>query len=90
MSDYDYAVGVATALWERHYQTSAPDWKPLDTLIGVLTQIDNMIAGLPAVRAYPRLVTALRATYNREPLHCTKAGVLLRELGESPTEATAK
>ena len=32
--------------------------------------------------AYPRLVAALKDTYNREPLHCTKAGMLLRELGE--------
>lgn len=43
---YQYAVRLAVALWEKHYKTQAPDWKPLPDLIGVLTQIDNMTTGL--------------------------------------------
>jgi hypothetical protein len=33
-------------MWRKHYKDVAPDWKPLDDLIGVLTQIDNMTTGL--------------------------------------------
>jgi hypothetical protein len=43
---YGYAKRLAEAIWSKHYKTIAPDWVPLDKLIGVLTQIDNMTAGL--------------------------------------------
>ena len=43
---YGYASRLAVAIWEQHYKDVAPQWKPLDDLIGVLTQIDNMTAGL--------------------------------------------
>jgi hypothetical protein len=41
-----YAQRLATSLWEKHWKSAAPDWRPLPDLIGVLTQIDNMTAGL--------------------------------------------
>lgn len=41
-----YATHLACALWEKHWKADAPDWKPLPDLLGVLTQIDNMTAGL--------------------------------------------
>ena len=40
------ATNLATSLWEKHYKSSSPDWKPLDDLCGLLSQIDNMICGL--------------------------------------------
>jgi hypothetical protein len=43
---YDYAARLATAIWKQHYKKTAPEWQVLDSLIGVLTQIDNMTAGL--------------------------------------------
>jgi hypothetical protein len=43
---YGYASRLAVALWEKHYKDIAPQWKPLDDLMGVLTQIDNMASGL--------------------------------------------
>lgn len=43
---YGYAKRLAVAIWEQHYKDVAPQWKPFDDLMGVLTQIDNMIAGL--------------------------------------------
>lgn len=43
---YGYAVRLAVAIWEKHYKDTAPHWKPLDDLVGVLTQIDNMTSGL--------------------------------------------
>jgi hypothetical protein len=45
-SSLDYAYRLAWALWEKHYKIDAPDWKPLPDLLGLLTQIDNMAAGL--------------------------------------------
>ncbi len=43
---YGYALRLAVAIWEKHYKDVAPQWKPLDDLMGVLTQIDNMTSGL--------------------------------------------
>ena len=43
-----YATRLAVYLWETHWRAAAPDWKPQPDLIGVLTQIDNMIANLKA------------------------------------------
>ena len=43
---YGYASRLAAAIWEQHYKGEAPNWRPLDDLMGVLTQIDNMTAGL--------------------------------------------
>jgi hypothetical protein len=43
---YGYASRLAVAIWEQHYKDVAPQWKPLDDLLGVLTQIDNMTSGL--------------------------------------------
>ena len=42
-----YAERLAIALWEKHWKNDAPEWKPLSgDLLGILTQIDNMTAGL--------------------------------------------
>ena len=43
---YGYAKELATSIWEKNYKTRAPNWKPLDGLMGVLAQIDNMTCGL--------------------------------------------
>jgi hypothetical protein len=40
------AISLAEAMWRRAYRHKAPDWQPLDSLRGVLSQIDNMVAGL--------------------------------------------
>jgi len=42
----EYAQRLATAMWEKHWKENSPDWKPLPDLLGVLTQIDNMVAGM--------------------------------------------
>jgi hypothetical protein len=47
---YGYAKRLAQAIWQKHYKATAPQWKPLDDLMGVLTQIDNMTAGLTSHR----------------------------------------
>jgi hypothetical protein len=49
-----YAQRLATILWEKHWKADAPEWKPLPDLVGVLTQIDNAVAGL--VRAVPQSI----------------------------------
>lgn len=42
-----YAERLATVLWEKHWKADSPQWRPLSgDLIGILTQIDNMTAGL--------------------------------------------
>ena len=50
---YGYARRLAEAIWQKHYKAAAPQWKPFDDLMGVLTQIDNMTAGLTTPTAAP-------------------------------------
>src|SRR3954468_1573466 len=42
----EYAKTMAQQIWRKHYKDTAPNWKPFDDLQGILTQIDNMAAGL--------------------------------------------
>jgi hypothetical protein len=46
-----YATSLAVSLHRAHYAAQAPDWKPLDDLYGVLSQIDNMLTGWAPVEA---------------------------------------
>ena len=70
---YGYASRLAVALWEKHYKDAAPQWKPLDDLMGVLTQIDNMTSGLTllAQQAEPVEPVAWKqgnlVTFNEDP-----------------------
>ena len=41
-----YATRLAQSMHSKHYKVDAPHWKPLPDLMGVLTQIDNMVSGL--------------------------------------------
>jgi hypothetical protein len=41
-----YATRLAESMWRKHYQKEAPNWRPFDDIVGVLTQIDNMVTGL--------------------------------------------
>lgn len=43
---YGYASRLAEGIWRKHYQQEAPKWACFDNLMGVLTQIDNMVTGL--------------------------------------------
>lgn len=42
----EYATRLATGMWERDWKKESPHWQPFDDLLGVLTQIDNMLAGM--------------------------------------------
>jgi len=44
--EYEYAKDIAIHIWENNYKDQAPEWEPLDDLMGVLTQIDNMTCDL--------------------------------------------
>jgi hypothetical protein len=44
-----YATRLAIAIHERCYKQTAPEWMPFPDLLGVLTQIDNMTAGMDRV-----------------------------------------
>lgn len=41
-----YATTLAVSMHRQHYAEAAPNWQPLSDLVGLLTQIDNMYAGL--------------------------------------------
>jgi hypothetical protein len=42
----EYATRLATGMWERDWKEESPHWQPFDDLVGVLSQIDNMLAGM--------------------------------------------
>lgn len=41
-----YATTLAVSMHRQHYAEDSPNWQPLTDLVGLLTQIDNMYAGL--------------------------------------------
>lgn len=41
-----YAHNLAVSIYGQHYADKSPNWRPLPDIIGLLTQIDNMYAGL--------------------------------------------
>jgi hypothetical protein len=65
-----YATRLATILWELHWKEQSPNWKPLPDLVGVLTQIDNMTAGL---RRVPDNLKTLSARASEGPWYVAKA-----------------
>lgn len=53
---HSYAERLAYSIWKQHYSQDSPEWKALPDLLGVLTQIDNMVAGMsrkPKERVVP-------------------------------------
>jgi hypothetical protein len=67
---YNYAKSIAEAIWKKHYKDTAPHWKPDNDLFILLTQIDNMTAGMVPPRRQP----------DQEPvayLYSTIAGVVV-------------
>ena len=40
------AVRLAQVMWRRTYRDAAPHWQPLEDTAGVISQIDNMHAGV--------------------------------------------
>ena len=51
---------LATILWEKHWREQSPEWQPLDTIEGVLSQIDNMTVGMVRAEQSSALVKELR------------------------------
>ncbi len=43
---FDEVRALCSHLWARHYRDKVPNWLPLDTLPGVISQLDNMTAGV--------------------------------------------
>ena len=48
---YDYAKQIAESMWATHYKADAPHWESCDSLMGVLSQISNMMCGLSSAPA---------------------------------------
>jgi hypothetical protein len=62
---------LAVYLWKTHYSTQSPDWKLADDLHGVISQIDNMTAGLvkPALVNHERQHIVRNILYRNLPAH---------------------
>jgi hypothetical protein len=70
----DELLRLMDGIWRAEFRRTAPNWKPLPDLIGMVTQIDNMYAGVREQRDEARsciaeLETALRQIANRQ-FHC--------------------
>lgn len=44
------AVRLAVGIWRAEFQADAPNWQPLDYVAGIISQIDNMYAGVRGQR----------------------------------------
>ena len=44
--EFRYAKNLANAIWRKNYKDTAPEFKPLNDMYGVLSQIDNMTCGM--------------------------------------------
>lgn len=97
---YRAAAGLAALLHSNHYPY-AEGWKPLEDTIGVITQIDNMVAGIVArAQAAEQALAAARAGLSDikrlkpEPIPHTPfetgPAALLRRAQEIATETLAK
>ena len=40
------ALYLAQSIWRSEYLRECPNWEPCDTVAGIITQIDNMYAGM--------------------------------------------
>jgi hypothetical protein len=52
-----YATDLARSIWVRHYKEVAPKWEPFTDIMGVLSQIDNMLTGWREAGAAPQPLT---------------------------------
>ena len=67
---YLIAANLATAIWQAHWQDVSPNWRPLETLDGVLTQISNMVSGMERQRG----LVAEDARASRQCTRCEYIG----------------
>jgi len=58
LTDLLSAQYLATLLWEKHYKNESPNWKPLDTIEGLLSQINNMTSGMARITPPDSLAVA--------------------------------
>lgn len=50
----DELLRLMQSIWKSEYRNEAPDWQPLPDLVGMVTQIDNMYAGVRQQRDQAR------------------------------------
>ena len=63
---YREALRLAQVMHRRSYLKSAPEWQPLDTTAGIISQIDNMHAGvLSRCDQYRAQIDRLQATIQK-------------------------
>lgn len=65
-----YAKSLARNVWQKHYREDSPQWKSDNTLVGVLSQLDNMFAGMTRLdNTLPieKLATLLPGPYYMDP-----------------------
>uniref|UniRef100_A0A6M3KYD2 Uncharacterized protein n=1 Tax=viral metagenome TaxID=1070528 RepID=A0A6M3KYD2_9ZZZZ len=48
-NEYQYAKRIAEYIWAKCYKQESPKWKALPDLMGILSQIDNMVYGMNRV-----------------------------------------
>lgn len=61
------ATQIATWIWKNFYKDTAPQWEVLPDLRGVLSQIDNMVAGLKYDSPESKPLTGWIAVSDRLP-----------------------
>lgn len=44
--EYEQLKDLTVTIWKMFYREEAPEFEPLDDILGLITQIDNMVTGL--------------------------------------------
>ena len=61
-------LALITSIWRAEFRHEAPNWKPLPNLVGMITQLDNMYAGVRSQRDEARhALAALQSTPPAQP-----------------------
>lgn len=82
-AELDYATRLARFLWSTHYSATAPGWEPQTEMMGVLSQLDNMLAGLRPAPELPKMNDELLDILGRPNFHCRDIAARLRQLGHA-------
>jgi hypothetical protein len=73
----DELLRLMDSIWSAEFSREAPNWKPLDDLPGMVSQIDNMYAGVRAQRDQARWALAAERSTDREAVDRVARAVMM-------------
>ena len=82
-------LALIESIWRAEYRRSAPDWQPLPDIVGRISQLDNMYAGVRAQRDQARHNLSAISLAQSEQLAERNARIVELEAGLSDARHNA-